>query len=246
MRKFASIMLMIIIVMSFSGCLKDDYEALEEDIVSINEETDDLKDDIDLIKEKNNKLTDELKTISGTIKALEDEADDLYLQKEHIEERIDIVSDTGLKITKFQFEEAFYELEKLDEFFTDLSISYLPYQSISDQRRKLYYFIYENDKNTSDFFFILTLCEDNLHIKEMHFIANETMVDTYNKTANKYLFAFCYSFIMAKENNYDDIGSVEKQFDIMTDEEPLYNNTAIYDMVYEDGYYLGSILDISN
>lgn len=246
MKKILCIFLMVFFVFSFSGCLKNDYDALTRDIENLYEDSDDLKDDIDETKEKIESIKTEIENAEEQMEKLDKESDALYREKDNIEESIKTIEYKGLGITKFQFEAAFYNLNKLDDYFTDIDIGILPYQYISGKGRTLKYYPYIENETTQRFYISIILCEDNLHIKEIYQIVSEDIVDTYKSFANKYLYAVCLSLIMAKDGNLDDIDYAYDIMEIMIDEEPVFNDTVQYYLSFDDGYYLTSIYDISD
>ncbi len=245
MKKLSIFLLVLLLALSFSGCLKDDYESLEAEIDNLYQDSDSLKDDID-------EITLSIEDIKEKIAEAEDKQEELaklentlYSEKENIEESIDIVSDIGLGITKFEFEEAFFGLDEFEDYYDDVYMSYLPYQTMTDLGRTLYYYTEIEGETSSLFYYGIVLCEDNHHIKEMYYMIDEYIVDNYKDMANKYLYAFCVSFVMAK-SNYMNIESAYNIVDVMLEDEPVYNNTVQYDISYnENGYYLVSITTIS-
>ncbi len=65
MKKILCILMALFLMASFSGCLKDDYEALETEIEDLEDDVDDAKDDMDKLISKLQELTETKLVLEG-------------------------------------------------------------------------------------------------------------------------------------------------------------------------------------
>ncbi len=247
MKRLLCALLAVLIVFSFSGCLKDDYETLTKDIEDLYEDTDELKDDIDEMAKKIEAIKADIKKANEDTEDLNKESDKLYLEKEKIQEGIEKVSSDGLGITKFEYEEYLFNLADYSDYFNEIAITFLPHQAISDSERSLYYYPIINGDITPSLFYVIEMCDDNLHIKRIIYYVEEELVDNFGKLANKYNHAMCIAFIFAKDGNIDDITEAYDVAKQLWEEKPVYNDEVLYGRSYSDvGYYITSVYDISD
>ncbi len=117
MKKLLCILTALLLMTSFSGCLKDDYEALQAEIQEKEKIIDNTKDDIDDLIENYDNLILEKEATETELDDLIEISDNLSNEASLLKDKIKETSDDGLKITAAEFALAFsgytYEYKNL-------------------------------------------------------------------------------------------------------------------------------------
>ncbi len=245
MKKSSIILVVLIITFSFSGCLKDDYEALQNKIIEAEAGIDETKDDIDDLEKEYKDLEHDQEEAKQKRKELLKTSQELTDEASLLNDKINDTSDDGLRITAIEFSQGFSSYQTETEFSLNIDIDDPPIMSIDDGILKFTYLCNYDYDIIVGFYYVLEMAPDNLHVKNIHFIADLTTAEEHPEQFLGYIAALGYAYAKAREGQYLEPLQDKYNLDLLFDGESAYNDSVILERNTDGDYFIVSLTDIS-
>ncbi len=242
MKKFICVLLAVFLMVSFSGCLKDDYEALELDINDLEDSISEIDGEVTDLEDEKATLESDISSVISEKEDLDNQLANLVKEKEMLEEKIELTSDHGLGFTKFEFELAFSNLIEMPKF-AHLNMSSLPIQTRENGIRKLRYYLYIGEDLSEDLFYELELSGDGENIEKIIFAGGKKTSEGNEELFGHYLGNLSFVTIMCIEESYDSFNFDTNLVTMLFAGEPLYNNSVILETDESGNFYTATIID---